>query len=171
MKLNIKTMTMMAMVAALYAAITVAQAAIGFGPIQFRVAESLNLLAFFNPIFAPAVLLGVFIANFFSPYGLVDIIVGTGASLIALLLILTTKKLTNNLFIASLWPTIVNALLIPLVFLIYAGDGITAAAFVPFMASVAVGQFVVVTVFGYTLCRYLMKKHPDFIEMLKSVNQ
>ena len=169
MKLNIRTMSIMAMIAALYAAITVAQAAIGFGPIQFRIAESLNLLAFFNPIFAPAVLLGVFLANFFSPYGLVDIVVGTGASAIALLLILATKRVTNNLFIASLWPTVINALLIPLVFLIYAGDGITMAAFLPFAASVAIGQFVVVTIFGYTLCRYLMAKHPNFIELIVSL--
>ena len=166
MKLSVKTMTIMAMVAAIYAVITVAQAAIGFGPIQFRVAESLNLLAFFNPIFAPAVLLGVFLANFFSPYGLVDIIVGTGASAIALFLILATKRLMNNLFIASLWPTVINALLIPLVFLIYGGEGITMAAFLPFAASVAIGQFVVVTVLGYSLCRYLMAKHPNFIEIL-----
>jgi len=169
MKLNIKTMAIMAMVAALYAALTLSLAFMSYGPIQFRVAESLNLLAFFNPIFAPAVLIGVLIANFFSPYGLVDIVFGTGASAIALLLILATKRYTNNLFLASLWPTIVNALLIPLIFLIYAGEGITVAAFLPFAASVAIGQFVVVTIFGYTLCRALMTKYPKFIEILIKV--
>jgi|GEM_PF-120006 len=171
MKMKTHTLTIMAMVAALYAAITVSQAAIGFGPIQFRIAESLNLLAFFNPIFAPAVLLGVFVANLFSPYGLVDIIFGTLASLVALLLILATKKLTNNLFIASLWPTIVNALVIPLVFLIYGGDGVTLAAFIPFAQSVAIGQFVVVTLFGYTICRVLMARYPNFITIIKNVDK
>ncbi|MCL2376131.1 MAG: QueT transporter family protein [Defluviitaleaceae bacterium] len=169
MKLNIKTMAIMAMVAAIYATVTISQAAIGFGPIQFRIAESLNLLAFFNPIFAPAVVLGVLIANLFSPYGLVDIIFGTGASAIAMLLILATKKLTNNLFIASLWPTIVNAIIIPLVILIGGGSAVTFAAFMPIAATVALGQFVVVTVFGYTLCRVLMAKYPKFIEMLASL--
>ncbi|MCL2573501.1 MAG: QueT transporter family protein [Defluviitaleaceae bacterium] len=166
-KFSIRTMAVMAMIAAIYAAVTVAQAAIGFGPIQFRIAESLNLLVFFNPLYMPAVLLGVFIANFIaSPYGLVDVIVGTGASFIALALILLTKKLTNNLFVASLWPTIVNALMIPLVFLIYAGEGVSWEAFLPFAASVAIGQFVVVTIFGYILLRFLMAKYPKFIEII-----
>ena len=171
MRIKIRTMATMAMVAALYAAITVSQAAIGFGPIQFRIAESLNLLAFFNPIFAPAVLLGVFVANLFSPYGLVDIVFGTLASLVALLLILATKKLTGSLFLASLWPTVVNALVIPLVFIIYGGDPVTAAAFVPFAQSVALGQFVVVTLFGYTICRVLMARHPNFIVIIKNAGK
>ena len=169
MKISVRSLTIMAVVAALYAAVTVAQAHIGFGPIQFRVAEALNLLAFFNPIFAPAVLLGVFTANLFSPYGPVDIIFGTGASLIALVLILVTKKFTNSLLIASLWPTIVNALVIPLVFLIYGGVPITFANFGPFAASVAIGQFVVVTLFGYTLCRVLMARNPNFIAIVENI--
>ena len=169
MKSKTTTMAVMAMVAALYAAITISQAAIGFGPIQFRVAESLNLLAFYNPLFAPAVLLGVFLANLFSPYGLVDIVFGTGASLIALALILATKKYTNNLLLASLWPTVVNALVIPLVFIIYGGEGVTLAAFAPFAASVAIGQFVVVTVFGYTVLRVLLKKYPNLPEILRGI--
>ena len=169
MKINTKTMAVMAMVAGLYAAITVSQSAIGFGPIQFRVAESLNLLAFFNPIFAPAVLLGVFVANLFSPYGLVDIVFGTSASLVALLLILATKKLEGGLLLASLWPTIINALVIPLVFIIYGGEAVTAAAFVPFATSVAIGQFVVVTVFGYTLCRVLISKYPNLPNILAGI--
>jgi len=170
MRINTKAMVIMALVAGLYAAVTVWQAAIGFGPIQFRVAESLNLLAFFNPIFAPAVLLGVFVANLFSPWGLVDIIFGTSASLLALLLILATKKLTNNLLLASLWPTVVNALVIPLVFIIYGGEGVTVAAFVPFAISVAIGQFVVVTLFGYTLLRVLLAKYPNLPAILQHVN-
>ena len=169
MKINTRTMTVMAMVAAIYAAVTLSQAAIGYGPIQFRLAESLNLLAFFNPIFAPAVLLGVFVTNLFSPYGLVDIVFGTSASLVALLLILATKKLGGGLFVAGLWPTIVNALVIPLVFIIYGGESVTMAAFVPFASSVALGQFVVVTVFGYTLCRILMAKNPNFIAIIEKV--
>ena len=159
----------MASVAAIYAAITVSQAAIGFGPIQFRIAESLNLLAFFNPIFAPAVVLGVLIANLFSPYGLVDIVFGTGASAIAMLLILATKKLTNNLFLASLWPTIVNAAIIPLVILLGGGGTATFGTFMPIAGSVALGQFVVVTIFGYTLCRVMMAKNPNFIKILEEV--
>jgi len=160
----------MASVAAVYVAFTVSLAPIGFGSVQFRLAESLNLLVFFNPIFAPAVVLGVLIANLLSsPYGIIDVVLGTGASLVAVLLILATKKLTNNLFIASLWPTIVNALVIPLVILIGMGDSITLVPYLSFAISVGIGQFMVVTVFGYTLCRVLTAKNPNFIEMLKNI--
>jgi len=162
-------MAIIAVVAAVYAAITISQAAIGFGPIQFRVAESLNLLAFFNPIFVPAVVLGVLIANLFSPYGLIDIIFGTLATAISLGFVLLTKKTINNLFIASLWPTIINAIIIPLVFLTYYSGNILAIsmmAFWPFALSVAIGQFVVVTVFGYTLLKIMMIKNQNFINML-----
>ena len=171
-KISTKSMAYMAVVAAVYAAITVSQAAIGFGPIQFRVAESLNLLAFFNPKFVPAVAMGVLIANFFSPYGLVDIVFGTGATLIALLLIRITRKTINNLLVASLWPTVVNALIIPLVFLTYySGDilSITIAEFAPFALSVAIGQFVVVTIFGYTLVRILLAKNKNFMDIIEKV--
>lgn len=170
MRIKTRTMLVMAMVAAIYAAVTISTSGIAFSQIQFRIAESLNLLAFFNPILAPAVLLGVFVANLFSPYGLVDIIFGTSASLIALLLILATKKLTRSLFLASLWPTVVNALVIPLVFIIYGGEGVTMAAFVPFAASVAIGQFVVVTLFGYTICRMLMAKNQNFIKIIENLD-
>jgi len=159
----------------MYVAATFSIAFMSFGPIQFRVSEVLNLLAFFNPIFAPAVLLGVFIANIFSPYGLVDIIFGTGASAIALALILITRKLLGggavSLFVAALWPVVINALVIPLVFMLYAGDGVTLAAFLPFAGSIAFGQFVVVVMFGYTLCRVLMAKNPRFIDIITNLNR
>jgi len=173
-KFTVKAMAYMAVVAALYAAATFSVAFMSFGPIQFRVSEVLNLLAFFNPIFAPGVLLGVLIANFFSPYGLVDIVFGTGASAIAIALILVTRKIMGingrGLFVAALWPVVVNAALIPLVFIIYGGEGVTLAAFLPFAGSVALGQFVVVMVFGYTLCRVLMAKNPNFIKFIENIN-
>ena len=172
MKISTRAMVYMAVVAALYAAITIVQGAIGFGAIQFRVAESLNLLAFFNPIFAPAVALGVFIANLvMSPYGILDAVLGTLATVVALVLIRITKRFLDNLLVASVWPTLVNAIVIPLVILI-AGGGMSAVtweAFAPIALSVFIGQFVVVNVFGYPLFRYLMAKHKNFIKTLEEI--
>ena len=168
MKMNIRTMAIMAVVAAIYAAITVSLAPISFGPIQFRVAESLNLLAFFNPIFAPAVILGVLIANFFSPLGLVDIVLGTAATAIAMGLLLVIKKRTNNLFLCSLPTTIINAAIIPMVILIGTGSSVTFAAYITYAAYVGLGQFVVVSICGYAICRILMTRYPEFIERLRN---
>jgi uncharacterized membrane protein len=171
MKISVRAICYMALVAAVYAVVTISQAAIGFGPIQFRVAESLNLLAFFNPIFAPAVALGVFLTNIASPYGLIDMIVGTAATIIALIAIIITKKTTNNLFVASLWPTIVNGAIIPMVILIpgVGFEGLTWGAYLGVAATVALGQFVVVTIFGYTFFRVMMARNQNFIEKLRTL--
>jgi len=175
MQIETKTMTYIAVVAALYAAITISTVFMAYSPMQFRIAEALNLLAFFNPIFAPAVILGVFITNLFSPYGIVDVIFGTGASAIALALILLTRKMLGggavSLLVAAIWPVAVNALMIPLVFMIYGGEGVTLEAFLPFAGSIAFGQFVVVMVFGYTFFRILMAKNPKFIEIITNLNK
>lgn len=169
MKLSIKSMAIMAIIAALYAALTLSLHFIAFGPIQFRVAEILHLLAFFNPIFAPATVLGVLIANFFSPLGTIDIVLGTASSAIAMLLFLATKKFTDNLLLSGLWITIVNAAIIPLVILIGIGDEITLAVYATFAFQVGIGQFVVVTVFGYAICRFLLIRYPNFISMLRNL--
>ena len=169
MMISNKRMAIISMTAAVYAVLTVALLQpLSYGPLQFRAAEALHLLAFFNPIFIPGLTLGVFVANLFSPYGWVDWVFGTGASFIALMLILFTKKHLNNLFVASLWPTVVNALVIPLVFLIYAGDGVHMASFLPFFGSVGFGQFVVMTS-GYIIFRILMTTNKPFIEMIENL--
>ncbi|MCL2349866.1 MAG: QueT transporter family protein [Defluviitaleaceae bacterium] len=157
-KMSLRGLIFAALVAAIYTAITVAQSAIGFGPIQFRVAESLNLLAFFNPIFVPAVALGVFLSNLIgSPYGILDAAFGTIATVIALVLIRITKRVLNSLLVASVWPTLVNAIVIPVVILLSMGgfEALTWAAFWPFAGSVFIGQFVVVNIFGYILFKAL----------------
>ncbi|MDR2182549.1 MAG: QueT transporter family protein [Clostridiales bacterium] len=166
---KVKTMAVMAMVAAIYAAVTVSLAPISFGAIQFRLAESLNLLAFFNPIFAPAVVLGVLIANFFSPLGMIDIVLGTTSTAIAMVLLIVTKRLTGSLFLSGLWATIVNAAIIPLVILIGVGSEVTLAAYATYAAQVGIGQFVVVSIFGYAICRLLIARHPNFILMLEGL--
>ncbi|MCL2576237.1 MAG: QueT transporter family protein [Defluviitaleaceae bacterium] len=176
MKITTNRMAIIAITAALYAAVTLATPFMAFGPFQFRIAEMLTLLAYFNPIFVPGVLLGTLIANLFSPYGLVDIIFGTLATAIVLILIRITKRTIDNLLVSSFWPVIINAIVIPFVFLIYA-DGIQAltfehlswAAFLPFAGSVAFGQFVVVTIVGYIVIRIIMAKFPNAIRKLESL--
>lgn len=91
-----------ALIASLYFVLTLAIAPFGFGPIQFRFAEILNLLAFFNPIYIIAVTLGCFISNLFSPFGIYDVFFGTLHTLISVLLIWKTKRILT----ASVWPAI-----------------------------------------------------------------
>jgi len=165
MKNNTKRIAIVAMVAAVYVAATIGLAPISFGVVQFRISEALTLLAFFNPIFVPGLTLGVLIANFASPYGLLDMLLGTLASFIAFVLIRVTRKTINNLFIASLFPTITNGLIIPFVIL---GQNVTFASYWAVAASVAFGQFVVLTV-SYFIFRLLIKTNQPFINMLENL--
>lgn len=137
--LSLKKIVLIGITAALYAVLTVFLAPISYGPIQFRLSEVLNLLAFVNPIFAPGIVLGCFIANLFSPLGLIDVVFGTAATLLSVIMIVKTKKL----FIASLWPVIFNGIII--------GIELQYAFGVPFLIGafqVALGEFVVVSLIG-----------------------
>lgn len=147
-ELSTKNIVTIGLVAALYVVLTVFLAPLSYGPIQFRVSEVLNLLAFVNPIFAPGIVLGCFIANLFSPLGIIDLIFGTTATLISVMMIVRSKKL----WVASLWPVIVNGIII--------GVELQYVAQAPFLIGgfqVALGEFVVVTLLGVPLFYALLK--------------
>ncbi|WP_281069611.1 QueT transporter family protein [Proteiniclasticum aestuarii] len=134
-------------VAAIYAALTMLLPFSYLG-VQFRIAEILVLLVFIDKRYIYGLTLGCLIANLGSPLGPVDVIFGTLATLIALLLISKTK----NLFVATLWPAVVNGIIIGLL-LYYLLD-------LPFFLSAAqvfFGEFVVVTLIGYFLFKRILR--------------
>ena len=63
-----KQLALAGLVAALYAALTLALAPISYGPVQFRLAEALKPLALFDPCFILAFAVGNLASNLFSPY-------------------------------------------------------------------------------------------------------
>ena len=98
-----------AIVAAIYVAITLLFYPLSYGAIQFRISECLVLLTFFNKKYGIGVTFGVLIANFFNPqFAWIDCIFGTLSTAIAVLLICITKKL----FIASLWPVLTSFIIV-----------------------------------------------------------
>jgi uncharacterized membrane protein len=134
-------------VAAIYAALTMLLPFSYLG-VQFRIAEILVLLVFIDKRYIYGLTLGCLIANLGSPLGPVDVIFGTLATLIALLLISKTK----NLFVATLWPAVVNGIIIGLL-LYYLLD-------LPFLLSAAqvfFGEFVMVTLIGYFLFKRILR--------------
>ncbi|MBN1624082.1 MAG: QueT transporter family protein [Clostridia bacterium] len=101
-----------AVIAALYAALTLALAPISYGLVQFRVAEALTILAYFTPAAIPGLFIGCLIANIIGPYGILDIVFGSIATLIAAI---ATYKIKNR-YLAPLPPVLANALIVgPLV--------------------------------------------------------
>ncbi|MCH4164240.1 MAG: QueT transporter family protein [Lentilactobacillus diolivorans] len=91
---NLADLTKAAVVAALYVVVTMVFAATSFGPIQFRFSEGLNNLVPFNKRYILAVTLGCFISNMISSLGPLDLVIGTGETLIALI---TMWLVTNHI--------------------------------------------------------------------------
>ncbi len=127
-KLALRFIARTAVIAALYAVLTLFLPMISYGPLQFRAAESLTLLPILFVEAVPGLALGCLIANIFSPYGWYDMVFGTLATLIAAILtrfIATRKKLKETELmpvLASFPPIFVNALILPLIWLMFAGD-------------------------------------------------
>ena len=80
-----------------------------FGPVQVRLGEALTVLPFLFPATAPGVALGCLLTNVLSPYGPIDMVVGTLATAVAAWL--TTKM--PRWYLAALPPIVINALLLP----------------------------------------------------------
>lgn len=72
-----------AVLAAVYAVLTLVLAPISYGAVQFRVSELLCIMPFFLPGSAVGLFVGCLIANLFSPVGILDIIFGPIATLLA----------------------------------------------------------------------------------------
>ena len=151
MKNNLtKRLTRTAIIAAIYAVVTIAIAPFAYGNVQFRISEVLVLLALFDPLYITGLTLGCLIANILGPNGLMDIILGTFATFISVYSIYLTGRLIKNykvkLFIASLWPTIFNGLIIGWML-----NKLYGLPLVLSIGEVAFGEFVVITIIGVPL--------------------
>ncbi len=108
---RLRYLTQAAIIAAIYIALTMALAPISYGAIQIRVSEALTVLPYFTPAAIPGLTIGCIIANFNSPLGMVDVILGSGASLLAAII---TSKIKDKRLV-PLPSIIVNAIVIPFV--------------------------------------------------------
>lgn len=83
-------------VTALYVVITIVFMGLSYGPIQFRVAEMLNLLALYNKRYVVAVSLGVGISNAIGPLGPIDIIWGSFSTFSTMIVLYYVSKHIRN---------------------------------------------------------------------------
>jgi len=92
-KLSVRQMCLCAIVAALYAALTIVTAPFSYGLMQFRLSEALVVLCWFEPFLAVGITMGCFLANLFSTVTALDIVIGTLATGLACLWTIRCKKL------------------------------------------------------------------------------
>ncbi|WP_300349480.1 QueT transporter family protein [Clostridium sp.] len=161
---NIKRIVVSALIAALYAVLTLALAPISYGGVQFRVAEIMVLLAFFNSDYIVGLTLGCFISNILGPNGVVDVVLGTFATFISVWAIYLTGKYIKgkkSMWIASVWPTIFNGLIIGWMLNYVYGLPLFLS-----MAEVAIGEFVVITIIGVPVVKFIESKYPNKLRAL-----
>ena len=160
---KIKSIATTAIVAALYATVTMSLSFISYGPVQFRLAEIMTLLPLLNKKYILGLTLGCFLSNVLGTLGIVDIIFGTIATFISVYLVYLTGKLMKDkkgrFVIASLWPTIVNAIIIGAELKIFFGFPLILS-----MIQVGFGQFVVITIIGVPLFKSINNKYGKYLK-------
>lgn len=106
---KIRFITKTALIAALYAALTLLMAPISFGIVQFRISEVLTILPMFTLSAVPGLAAGCLLANCIGGFGVVDIIFGTLATLLAAV---CSYLLRKHKWLVPLPPVIFNALIV-----------------------------------------------------------
>lgn len=166
-KITAKQLVSAALIAALYAVLTYVSAALGlaYGNIQFRLSEALNVLALFTPAAIPGLTIGCIISNIASPFGILDVIVGSAATLLSSSVIWLISKANKSWapFVSVLPPTVFNAVLIGLEITLFMPSGTaTLTAFFISALEVGLGEAAVCTVLGVPLYYALKNKIKNF---------
>ncbi len=154
-----------AVIASLYAGLTYAASMlnVAYGSIQFRFSEALTILAAISPAAIPGLTIGCFLGNITSPYGIIDIICGTMASLIAAILSYKTRNIRfkDLPLLSAFFPVIANAIIVGIEITLFMPDGFKLQAFLINALQIAVGQFVMCYGLGLPLYKVIKKTKLD----------
>ena len=167
MRISVKKAAFAGVIAALYAALTYAIIPLAYTPVQLRIAEVLCILPFFFPAAVPGLFIGCIIANLLSPYGLLDVIAGSSASLLAAACTMLIGQKSRNResvcvkAFACFPPVIFNAVIIGALIAFYmvgvSDFNVFMLAFVTNGLWVGLGQLIVLYALGLPLMIYLPK--------------
>lgn len=169
--LRSRFMAQAAVIAALYAVLTIAilnlPMYLGWGLVQFRLSEALTVLALFTPAAIPGLTIGTAIANAYliaqaGPIALLDVGFGSLATLLGAIWV---WKMRKRPLLAMLGPVVSNALIVPAYLpILLAGMGLYTVPVLGLdlegnwlgmyllgVASVGIGQLVVVYGLGWPL--------------------
>ena len=148
-----RQMAAAAIIAAIYAGLTLLLPVPQYGGVQLRVAEAMTVLPFLLPEAIPGLALGCFLANLLGSPMPVDWIFGTAATLLAAI---WTSRLHNR-YLAPLPPVICNAVIVGAeIALFFMPEG---SAFLPALAlnalTVGAGEAVACFVLGLPLLHWV----------------
>jgi uncharacterized membrane protein len=156
-------LTRAAVIAAIYAVLTILLAPVSYGPVQVRISEALTPLAYIDPAAIIGLYVGALIANLFSPFGLIDILFGSLLTLIAAFATWGIGRLFKKFGSEKIYHYIGPLVgILPVV--VFNAFGVALilkiAANLPYWPSVlyvGIGEAIAVYVIGYPLLLALMK--------------
>ena len=157
MKITAKDIAFTAIIAALYAVLTLVTYPISFLGIQFRFSEIMIILVFFNRKYSFGLVLGCVLANLASPLGFYDALFGTLATLLAVLALCFIPYLAIDLFLAVAF----NAFIVGAELYFLLGEGFWIST-----GFVALGEFAVLLV-GYIVVLFVRKKQ-SFYKLIQA---
>lgn len=151
LKNRTNTLTRAAIIAALYAALTILLSPMSFGLIQVRLSEALTLLPVILPEAVPALAVGCLIANLLGGAMALDIVFGALATLLAAI---CTRRLREHLLPAMLMPVLFNGVIVGAVVHAVYSPGVPLPLC---MLSVAAGEAVSCCVLGPLMLKALRR--------------
>ena len=159
-KTSVRRLATGAIIAALYAALTALSASMGLaiGPFELRFSEALCILPVFTPAGIPGLYVGCIVANVIAGGHVLDILLGSLASLIGAV---GTYALRKKPILALIPPVLSNTLIIPPI--LYYVYGFTDGGFLFLFLSFFVGEALSAGGFGYLLWRGLRKHGKLFL--------
>lgn len=151
-----------AIIAALYASITVLLAPISYYPIQVRISEALTVLPYIFPSAVWGLFIGCLIANIFGGLGVYDIFIGSILTLIAAYLTRQIAR-TKKTYLAPLPPIFLNGFGVSayLVYLLHILPGKNILHLSPYFTTVIfimIGEIIATYVIGLPILLIFIRK-------------
>ncbi len=154
-KFSTKQVAFCGLIAAIYVVFTWVLGEFGYGPIQFRFSECMSVLPYCFPVATAGLTVGCFLANLMSTVGPLDLILGTGATLLGCLGTQLCRK-KDLWWLAPLPPVISNGLLIGIMLTLYS-ETKTLSYFALMAAQVGLSELV--CCYGLGLPLLLLVRH------------
>ena len=151
-----KNISLIVIIATLYATLTVTFAPFAYQAIQVRLSELLTPIPFYLGV--PGIFgltLGCLVANFFSPFGILDVTVGTLGTLIGAIGSYYSKKLWQ----ACICPILSNCIIIGLLLTFY------GVPFIEGIIFVGIGEIISCFFLGYPIMKSLEKALPTIFHI------
>lgn len=163
---SLKNLIEIALIAALYAVLTFFSATIGvaYSGVQLRLSEVLTILPALTPNAIPGLTIGCFISNLASPFGVLDIIIGTLSTFITSVLTRMLRKITLKgiPILSPLPPVILGAASVGLMISFFNLGKFSFSLFFTVFFYVSLSQFIMCYVLGIPFFIILNKQKKEW---------